>query len=1078
MKSKLATTCSIFWLRITVVLLVTFFSMSSRGQEMFLQSDWLINVTNAAASLWAGGNESSGVPSGSPNAKGICLAESAIGQVTPQSAGYPDASVDLVNSANSSLVNGQSYRLTNYGFGFETVPAVAWNVVFPGGFNPTTGATYASDSGSTYIAGDIVQANYDLRADLVVNPGDTNAAQQLILLVEDQMLPLEWSGSEAMTYSTYARLAGLTQNGTNTETLNVEEARSYFSNACSILPQFLANQFNANLVEGKNLLLSSAVSNQVAEIGEDYLRILTEYASASLTEFRLRSMANFYDPTTPGSQVSQPLLNDIDGTAQQIQLLLFLASPFQSNLAVYAKSSVGQIRSILHDMRRLHQSIILGRITFSAGASGDPTGDPSLDYGEFTTAFVPLFTGLDNPGNSSFDIALNLAENFTSYAAGLESAATTDVQAVLQRQYDWTSDQQNLQTQYLSQLQNLCGYYVETNGDLFPDIFTAALPPGVRDAATAALSTNGLQFNETGAIYGQWQAVESAETNLLLAEIQLTNTFAQILTDKSVADAIYSNELQFAELILTNGQQISMIDQQEGQVEAQADVALGQLQASMAEQQAEASSSSGTLTGIIDSVEAIGLTVASFFDGGSTLSEAGEAGYSAEQAFSGASADLAAGYDQAASDLQVAGIQAQEATQIADLNAEIEQINASEQSQAEYLQGNTTMLNLSAQLTSLQGQANSQEVQIQLAAQQVEQERSKLANLMSQAGSLLSQWTRSAELVSQSPEFSSDLLIIQDNTIQQANDAFTLAQEWCFLTALAFNYKDNCPGAGSYNFVQRVLAARNSSALLPILEEMESAETLITAGCQSSPYFMTVQFSVRNNFVQANQTQDDGTNVVVTSYEPVLQGGIVQTNASASLAAWTNYLAASLITNELGDRVLVLNFSTSLNSEMSGGLQRNPLFSCDTFGTTLYSGLDGNGNQLHGVQVSLTTQGLTFPDGPNSGFEVLLAQTGSSAIRNRGFGDILSSPGFRYFNFGYFAAGITASANNLQGNGGTAAFEDRSPANSQWQLSLNASGSENNAALLDNLSQLTDIQLQFSIRSYIDQVAAQACTSQ
>ena len=167
------------------------------------------------------------------------------------------------------------------------------------------------------------------------------------------------------------------------------------------------------------------------------------------------------------------------------------------------------------------------------------------------------------------------------------------------------------------------------------------------------------------------------------------------------------------------------------------------------------------------------------------------------------------------------------------------------------------------------------------------------------------------------------------------------------MTALTFNYKDNCPTASSYNFVQRILAARNTSTLQPILNEMESADTLITAGCESSPLYTTVQFSVRNNFFQANQTQVSGTNTVVTSYEPSLQGGTIVTNAAGSLAAWTNYLAANLITNEFGERVLLLNFSTSLNAQITGGLQRNPLFSCYTFGTTLYSGLDGNGNQTH-----------------------------------------------------------------------------------------------------------------------------------
>jgi hypothetical protein len=1046
------------------------------AQEIFLRSDWLINVASPAAAIWAGGNESSGTTNDSPfSANGICLAESAIGQLTPQSAGYPGSASALAALGNTARSAGNAYRYTNYGFGNIPIPAIAWNVVFPGGFDPANGSTYTSAAGSTYIASDIALADYDLRARLEVNPGDTDAAQQLVLLVEDQMLPLEWAGSEALAYSTYARLLGLTQNGTNVETLDVELARSYFLSACNILPQFLGNQFNADLVEGQNALVSDAATNQVAQILEDYLRILAEYADASLTDFQLRDLANFYDPTVQGSAPSQSLLSDIDSTVSQIQMLLLPASPFQSNLPVYTTSSAGQIKSTLHDLRRLHQSILLGRITFNCGASVDPTDpaliNPNLTYGEYTTAFVPFFSGISNPGqgNSSFDVALVEAQYLVAYAATLETAASNDIVAVLQRQYDWNSDQQGLQSQYLLQLENLCGSVQATNGASFPDIFTAALPLGDRGVLTAELSTNGLVFYESGTIFEQWQAIGTAETNLHLAELQLSNTFATMVQDQLVANAIYSNQVRLAELILTNGQEISAIDVQVGQIQAQADLAIAQINATTAEGEADNSAFAAIASAIVDIVA---VAAAPETGGASLIAIAGTAGISA-------STTLANGYDQAAAALQNGSVQAEAATQIADLNAQIVLINANEQAQAQYVGADTTMLDLSAQLNSLGLQANSQEVQIQLAAQQVDQARSKLANLMSQVSALLSEWTRSASLVAQNPEFTSNLLIIRDNAIEQADDAFSLAQQWCFLAALGFNYKDNCPSAP--NYVRQVLAARNTSTLSAILNNMNSDLMLLSLagqGCQSSPVFNTVQFSVRNNFVQANQTQVSGSNTVVTSYQPVLIGGTILTNAAGSLAAWTNYLVSNLITNKSGELSLVLTFSTSLDCEIVGGLQWNPLFSCDTFGTTLYSGNDNNGNPLHGVQVSFVTQGFDFPLGANDGFQIQLAQSGASVLRNRGFGNTtISSPGFRYFDFGYFDTGFTAAANNLSGDTGTGSFMERSPANGQWQLSVIADDSANNGALLQNLSQLTDIQLQFSILSYIDQTAAQACTS-
>jgi hypothetical protein len=1046
-------------------------SSSALAQEIFLKSDWLINVDSPAASIWAGGNVSSGTTNDSPcSANGICLAESAIGQITAQSAGYPGAEANLDAAGDAAVLVGNSYQYTDG----QITPAVAWNIIFPGGFNPATGQTYPANSTSNnYLAGDIAQADEEFRACLGVNPADTNAAQELVLLVEDQILPLEWSGTEAMAYSTYARLLGMQQNGTNVETIVTGQARGFFQSACNVLDAFLANQFNADLVEGQNPCVSGAVSNQVAEIVEDYLRNLSEYAQASLSSFQLLSMANFYDPTMQGSILSQTLLSNIDSAVSEVQMRLALAGPFQ-NLPVYTTSAIGQIKGTLHDLRRLHQSIVLGRITFSAGASGDPTGNPSLNYGEFTTAFVPFFTGLDNPGNSSFDVALGQAESFVPYAQAQEIAASNDVVAVLQRQYEWASDQLNLQNEYESQLEDLCGYTLDTNGNPVPDIFFAALPPGLRESVGGSALPAGLyQLDQTGTIYQQWLMLGSAETNLLLAETELTNTFAQILVDQQVADTIYSNQVRLAELILTNGQQISMIDQQEGQIQAQADLAIAQVQENSAEQQGDNS----FWNDIEAAGEVIAAAVVTYYTGGATAGLLAAAASNAGNDIGNAYTAAGNAYDQASADMQIESVQANEATQIADLNAQIVQINAAEQAEAQYLNADTTMLNLSAQLTSLQGQANAQEVQIQLAAQEVHQQRSKLANMLSQAGSLINQWMRSAALVAQNPDFTSDLLLERDQAIQQMDDAYALAQEWAFLAALCFNYKDNCPqDETTYNFVQRVLQARRTADLIPILDQMESAETLIAAGCQSSVFYSMAQFSVRNNFFQANQTLNEGTNTVVTSYEPVLSGGIILTNAAASQAAWTNYLAASLTTNQFGERVLVIPFSTSLDGQLVGGLQWNPLWTCDTFGTTLYSGSDNNGNELHGVQVSLVTQGFTFPLGSDAGFVVQIAQNGTSVVRSRGFGNVTSStPGFRYFNFGPYTAGLTASANDLDGNTGTESFQDRSPANGQWQLSINANDSANNGALLNNLGQLTDIQLQFSIRSYIDQTAAQAC---
>ena len=428
------------------VLLFAFYLWFSVGnaQEMFLNSYWLNNVgttngrsTNVAASIWSGGNESSGATNDTPYSQnGIYLIESAIGQITAQYAAYPNADTNLATAATTARTLGNAYRETNVAFNAEIVPINAWHVIFPGGFNPTLGfgTPYATNvSDSTYIAADIAQAEYYLRARLRVNPGDADAAQQLVLLVEDQMFPLEWSGTMAICYSAYARaqFPVLMQNGINQETINVEEARGYYQSACNVFSQFLANPPDAVLAEGGNPLLSSAVTNQVGQIVEDYLRILSEYAQASLSDLQLKDLARFYDPSKTNSPpVSQPLLNDIDSTVSEIQLRLLLAGPFQ-NIPQYSPAPLVRLKALY-----IHCVDCINPRFLDASRSTMATSIPqaSRRFCQHRPIREPLLPTL-----------LNLASFYLMAAATAQSTATNDIYALLQRQYDWNEAQQTLQ---------------------------------------------------------------------------------------------------------------------------------------------------------------------------------------------------------------------------------------------------------------------------------------------------------------------------------------------------------------------------------------------------------------------------------------------------------------------------------------------------------------------------------------------------------------------------------------------------------------------------------------------------------
>lgn len=1042
-------------------------SQDAPAQEVFLESRWSNTVTNSSAAFWAGGNESSvgpGTVNDAPRSTNeIYLIESAIGQMTSQNLGYPQASAGLAQTASSVKNSAETYRFVTDGSGgiVSTNPASVWNIVFPGGFNPADGTIYSNPALASinFDTNLLNQADYALRARLRVNPFDVDAAQQLVLLQEDRMLPLEWCGTEAVGYATKARLIGLPANGGMTaELFALGSARGYYRSACEVLSEFLRNPPDAQLVEGLNAYVSDSVSNQVTEVLDVYLRCLSEYARVSLTEFQIRSLAQFYDPSEQqaGSlpSATQMLLASIDHVYAEIQLRLLLTSPF-ANLQFYTANGAGEVQSLLLQLGRLHESVLTGRITFIAGAGGDSKTDPSLLYGEYTSSFIPFFNDqLTQRGTvSSFNVALGLAQNFASYAAGLEISASNAVQASVQQAYDYKASQTELQNQYDSQLVALCGYATsDSSNNPLPDIFLAGLPPGDREASGSSLLSN-YHLNQTGTIYVQWQNLQQAETRLIGAQVQLSNTFSLMLVKKQVADAIFSEQTNLAALILSNGQQIAAFDMQKGDIQAQADLSIGQINHDNAERQANRDLWTGLITG--------GTQAAiDYATGGSSLGGQLAAGGASGSA-SAVSTFLAVqgAYDQASSALAIGQVQANTARQLASIDAQIAQINAQEQAQMQYVNADITMLNLSADLNALRLQAESQKVQIQLEAQSVDQERNKLATLLAQVSYLLKQFARSASLLAENPKLADDFVIARNTLIEQADDSFLLAQQWAFLASQCFYYEDNCTGdLLSKSYVTNVLAARNTATLIANLNGMASSGAVLGATCQSSISYGYRDLSLRNNVFQQNQTS--GTNTV---YEPVLLAGSFSTNAAASAAAWMAILQENESPDPIFNRKLKLQFATSVNPQKVGGVPRNPLFIPFTFGAVIHPYAQGS-IQCLGIQVNIVTTGLQLAPG---GVNVYLSQDGTSSIRSLAYCNPDNT--FRYFNFNSFKSSTTASLNSFDASlPGSSAFQDRSIANDLWTIAIVDDGA-NGTTILNNLDKLQDIQIRVGFRSYTDQ---------
>jgi len=1014
--------------------------------SIFVEPAWENSTASASVAIWSGGNVSSIPPQTTndvpPSANGIVLMESAIGQITSP-LGYPQAVEDLRSAANTARVAAQPYRFTQGPSGVQTNGAVTWSLVFPGGFDPLAGQVYpAGVANPTFFPAQLDSAEYAARALLRINPLDQSGARLLLALIYDRMLPQQFCGSLAVTYADKARLIG--QNAVLQELPALSLATGYFRSTCDLFGTLMSNPLDATLVEGLSPI-SGAVTNELNQLVDGFLRGLDLYGQTTFNTLELRNFADFRDPVQ-GDPMPLSLLSDIDNAAVDISLRLLLVSPF-ANLPVYTFSKATQVESRVRDLQRLHASILRGRVAFIAGAATDSSDNsPDRRYSELTTDYVPIFPPEPSaPGNSSFDRALQLARTFQQHAAGLEASEMQAIDQVLQRNYDYRVQLNGLTNQYMGELETLCGLGIDQAGQSYVDVYFGGLPPETRQGFGDQILTNAYSYDPShaGTIYQQWVAVKQAGTNLDLAQIQLFNTLAQMTNAQYVADLIASGQRSLAELILNNGQRVAGLDVQKGEIQAEEALKSGRIQA-------DAAMAASAVSALKDA-----------FTGSNVFNNLVDSGTALANGFITAGADMSVGEAQAEADRQ-----------LADIEAQITRIDASERAAIQYESADETMLRLSENLNNLRLTANAQEVSIRLAAQQLDQEHAKLASMFARVAYLLRAWAGSASLLALNPQLTDNLLVERNAAMENGDDEFVLAQQWAFLAALAYGYLDNSPSQGSAPTIRDVLAKRNATDLGVVLDKLDSANSLLKLLYQQSAAFRTPTFSVRSSFFQANRTADAGTNLVIVGYEPTPYG----TNAAASDAAWRQFLRSNIGVNQSGVPYLRIVFSTGLASSLIGTNQANPLFSCTEFGSLIFSGTDANNNQYKGVQVNFATAGLAFSNATPT-VSVQLSQLGGSTIRRVGFGNTTGDPiqSVRVFNLGDYAAVFEASLNSLNSSPGTADFQERSPANDQWELVVYRDAGPNNPTLLDSIDKIQDIQVRLGIRGFTDQVAARLC---
>ncbi len=1007
--------------------------------------------------FWSGGNygkypdASGSIPAATngsgPSARVIQLAESSFGQMVAQNQAFPGAVDYLISQGNALLVAGTPYKRVEGQTGDINLGGTAWDIRFPGVIDQFSGTNWVSSPGrpQNYFPDTTAQAERAFRASLRINPYDLRALQGLLGSVYEQMAPLLFAANNNAVYASRRRLTS--QNALTEEIPFLDNAVSLYRQGAGLFIELASRTNEVAFLTGTSYFGSaSAATNEATVLIQTFGRSLSSQAEMVLSAVRLKYYAAYLDPVL-GSYNPQTTLAYIADKLNDLQAQLLVAGTFTAQDA-YRGAGFSAVEAAIGRLQMDRDAVRQGRVFFSNKYS-------QADYAPHYVPFLwdPLeYAQFPNSFRKLIDLARTKATD----------SSTKDSEAGYNdRNYDIDSFQlqqrlSQIQSTYRSDLGQLCGQTYQTNAqqvaELSPDILFALLPPGDRELR------HNYAFGESkGQIYAQYVKIDTAELQYMAALTDLTNALAAIQKKQDIAAQVAQIYNNTASLILSNGERIVTLDQQIAEIQAEAARAAARAQAKATKKAGIASAVGSAIAGAA--------AILAGPPGWATIAAAGASG--AATAASG----IYSAYAQAGAIMKVGNINADSIKQIAEIEAQKTRIRAMESAAIQFQARDIELLKTEEMVFSMMLDAERSKLNIMMAKQQLDMAEGELANLISRVSYLLQEYQKSLVMESYNPLSRSDYRLLRDIKIREAEDTFAEAQEWAYLAAKAGEYRVN--GAAQAEpvrlLLRDILAARNGSQLYSRLSSLGGQiDTLfLQQGSQSSIQVVTI--SVRNFLVQNNYITGETNGIPGPGSMLENQG-----NGITSDQHWANFLLSHSTLDQFGYPVFLgFSFSTSLNPPNQAGdlapskRRKNPLFNATLFDALItYSPSLQN---AFGMKVNIKGRGLSL--NPSDGeIYVDLLQTGASYIRGRSWQNDADGSGLRVWNLlpppngGPAHAQLSASINGAGGLG-TPQFHERSAANDGWVLSIDGRNG-NNAALLEQLDQITDIELIFSIRGF------------
>lgn len=820
-------------------------------------------------------------------------------------------------------------------------------------------------------------------------------------------------------------------------------------------------------------------SPQYASLIKDTLDIfargLAYEADATLYWLQLSYFATYRDPLSQPYKPA-PLLASLQPKLDHLQSHLLLASQF-THVPNYLELDFPSVNASLASLnKQKNTSIPLGMLSFAGQRA---TGNPGEAIGEYAPEYVP-FLYKDDASSlpTSFE---NLLKEATDLIAA--SVAADDIARNAQRNFDTdraqlTARLDEIFSNYNTQLGELCGWILADDNQLHADVLGSLLPPGDRE------SVRPFQNGESpGKIYQQYLTVNQALLEVEAAEQDRRNIYLKAVNARTVGELIANQSENLAQMYLTDGASLAALERLRGSENARVTRAIARAQAEEAERQRKRGFWGGVIKSIGSGLALAGsvaLTVvappAGVLATAGTIAalSAGGAGFAGD--VYNTWSQNANAHGNIALILKTGDLQAQLAEINADIEAQKEVIRATEAATVQFAQRDATLWKTEEAWQAAILDYERAQLNVLMAEQRLLMQKAELANLHTRVSFLLQEMRKAVVLNSQTinPLARPDYRLWMDYVNRYAEDAFSRAQEWTYLAAKAAQYKVNSSAnVSDISFrIEAILKARRGADLQTIRNQLNTDVNALYLAQGTPTTALPIPLRIRNYIAQNNSVTYDAqgdVNTALSLFETQISG----TNTlAASDAAWLAFLQDNIIIDfDTFSVRLEIPFSTSLHRpNIAPGpgfdplkVRQNPLFSPTRY-SDLISYTPGSSSAF-GVRVNIRGRNLNLDS--SQSVVARLRQEGASYQRTQRWN--INPQAFRVWNLRPVEGLISCSINGASPIPlSTPQFHERSAANDRWILVIDIleGAGGNNAALLSQLENITDIEITFSIKGF------------